>query len=211
MPWMRRTPPLVSALAAVVAQTAAATPAHAAARSCTRGGATTIAVDGAESVVAVKATPVDGYLTDKLYACSASTGKRVYLFSSTLRDGDRTERDTFTFIDDRHIGVTVSIAFGIGSTYAAAVYDPKSGKRTQTTGPCNRYALSDTDSGPDEVVFLPGGGIAYTCGRLRIADGHGDRELEPAGSDVSHLAYGNGRLYWTLRTGDQQTIKSLDI
>jgi hypothetical protein len=192
------------------AATTAAAPARAAARSCTRGGATTVAAEDGESVVAVKATPKGDYLTDRLYACAGSTGRRVYLFSSTRRDSERPEYDTYTFIDDRHVGVTASISFGIGSTYTAAVYDLRSGKRTHTTGPCDQYQLSDTASGPDEVVFLPRGGIAYSCGTLRIADAQGDRELEPAGSAVSHLAYGNGRLYWTLTAGGTETLKSLD-
>jgi hypothetical protein len=39
----------------------------------------------------------------------------------------------------------------------------------------------------------------------------GDRELEPAGSAVSHLAYGNGRLYRTLTAGGTETLKSLEV
>jgi uncharacterized protein YkwD len=200
---------MTAALPAASPPTAAA--ARAAPKSCTRGGATTVASEARESVVAVKAKPVDGYPTAKLYACAASTGKRVYLFSSTLPNDERHEDDAFTFIDGRHLGVTVSIGMGIGGTYKGAVYDLKTGRPTHTTRPCDDYSLSDTDSGPDAIVFLPGGGIAYTCGRLRIADAKGDRDVEPAGSEVSHLAYGNGRLYWTLTVGGQETVKSLDV
>lgn len=55
-------------------------------------------------------------------------------------------------------------------------------------------------------MFFKNGGIAYACGQLRVADGKGDRQLEPSG--VTQLAVSVGaRLYWTVNG----TVKSLDL
>ena len=72
-------------------------------------------------------------------------------------------------------------------------------------------------SGVEDAAFLPRGGLAYACGRLRIADSKGDRELEPPGTDVRNLAVSfntrgfNSRLYWVVVTGNVTQEKSLDL
>jgi hypothetical protein len=57
--------------------------------------------------------------------------------------------------------------------------------------------------------------MAYTCWKQsRIADGKGDRELEPAGTNVTQLAvssnaHGSGeRLYYTV---NDTTLKTLAL
>ncbi len=68
--------------------------------------------------------------------------------------------------------------------------------------PCNEVSSRRHVRGAD-AVFFHGGGIAYTCwGHVHLADGRGDRELEPAGTRVTQLGIsrnGHGtaeRLYY---------------
>jgi len=54
--------------------------------------------------------------------------------------------------------------------------------------PCDEVSTGDF-SGVDDAVFYRNGGIAYSCnGNLRLTDSKGDREVEPQGAKVAHLA-----------------------
>ena len=98
----------------------------------------------------------------------------------------------------------------------AAVFDARTAKRLHSSSP--RCDADDDDfRGPDDVVFLPKGGMAFTCGPLWLFRTAGQKtatQLEPAaaGARSLGLAYGSDsfidRLYWTLGDG---SIKSLDL
>jgi hypothetical protein len=75
----------------------------------------------------------------------------------------------------------------------------------------------DDFRGPDDVAFLSGGGMAFTCGPLWFFENAAQKaatQLEPATAGAGRLATaGNAdsfvdRLYWTLSDG---TIKSRDL
>ena len=61
---------------------------------------------------------------------------------------------------------------------------------------CDEVSAGDT-YGVLDAVFFHGGGMAYTCwGHVHLADGRGDRELEPAGTRVTQLGISrNGHGY----------------
>jgi hypothetical protein len=205
--------PLVTVLAVL----ALAAPAHAASKSCLRDGAKLLAASGSVRVVSVKETP-SGNVTrrDRIYGCWATTGRRFTMLESRDFGLDEIERDSFTIVDQRYAGVLSDFEGGASEARSAATFDVKTRKALHDTNPCDEVDTGDF-SGVDDVAFLPRGGIAYSCGRLRIADGHGDRQLEPPGTDVRHLAVGDSsfsfgpRLYWTVVTGTTETVKSLDL
>jgi hypothetical protein len=129
---------------------------------------------------------------------------------------DEIEHDSFAVVDGRYAGALMDFEGGVSEARSAATFDVKARKRLHTSAPCDEVDNGDF-SGIDDVAFLPRGGLAYSCRRLRIADAHGDRELEPPGTDVRHLAVGgntfgfNARLYWTVVSGATETLKSLDL
>jgi hypothetical protein len=103
---------------------------------------------------------------------------------------------------------------GVSVSRTAAVWDTVKRTRLHESTVCDETDQGDF-SGVDDAAFLPRGGLAYSCGQLRIADAKGDRPLEPAG--VRNLAVStrmNGfgpRLYWTVESGATVTPKFLDL
>jgi hypothetical protein len=210
---MNRAIALLTCLSALVL----ATPAHAASKSCTRGGAKLLAASGSVRVVSVKERlQRSDTRRDRVLGCWTSTGRRFTMFVSRDAGLDEIQHDAFTIVDGRYAGVLTRIEGGVSEDQRAAVYDVKTRKRLHASTACESFDTGDF-GGVTDVAFLPRGGLAYACGRLRIADGHGERELEPAGTDVRSLAVATNshdfraRLYWTVVSGGTETLKSLDL
>jgi hypothetical protein len=202
---------LATAAVLVVAAPAGAAP------SCSRGGATILASSAKTRVVSIKNTPKNAETRrDHILGCRVPTGKRFELFFSRSFGDDLIERDHFEIVGDRYIGFIRDFEGGASESQTAAVFDSFTRRKTHDSGPCDKVDQGDF-SGVEDAVFLPRGGLAYECGQLRLADAKGDRQLEPPGTDVRHLAVGdnsfgfNARLYWTVVTGATETLKSLDL
>jgi hypothetical protein len=129
---------------------------------------------------------------------------------------DLIQRDDFAILSGRYVGVISDFEGGVSESRSAAVYDTKTRRRIHASTGCDSVDSGDF-SGVEDAAFSDGGGMAYACGRLRIADGKGDRELEPAGTVVMHLAVASNtqgfgpRLYWTVGNPGAETLKSLDL
>jgi hypothetical protein len=211
---MRRllaTTPLLLLLLLVLAAPAQAAP------SCTRGGAKLLAAQPGVRVVSVAAKRGKGETRhDRVYGCLVSTGRRFTMLEAVDHGLDEIERDTFTIVGGRFVGVFTEIEGGVGETFRAATYDVKTRKRLHDSSACDSFD-DGVIAGVRDAVFFKNGGMAYSCGQLRIADGKGDRQLEPAGTDVGELAVAAGgidggpRLYWTVTAGGVQSLKSLDL
>jgi hypothetical protein len=193
-----------------------ASPAHAA-PSCTRDGAKLIAAQPGVRVVSVAAKRSKGETRhDKVYGCLVSTGRRFTMVEEVDHGLDEIVRDTFTIVGGRYVGVFTEIEGGVGETFRASTYDVKLRKRLHDSSACDGFD-DGVIAGVRDAVFFKNGGMAYSCGQLRIADGKGDRQLEPAGTNVSDLAVASGgidsgpRLYWTVTANNVQTLKSLDL
>jgi hypothetical protein len=112
--------------------------------------------------------------------------------------------------------VSTEIEGGVGESFEAASYDVKGRKKLHDAKACDSFD-DGVIAGVRDVVFYKAGAMAYACGQLRIADGHGDRQIEPAGTDVSELAVAGGgidgspRLYWTVTVANVQTLKSMNL
>lgn len=210
---MNRVIGLLTCLAALLA----AAPAHAAAKSCMRDGATLLAASGPVRVVSVKERPRNSETRrDRVYGCRSTDGRRFTMFESRDFGLDLIQRDGFTIVSGRYVGVISLFEGGVSESRSAAVYDTRTRRRIHASTACDSVDSGDF-SGVEDAVFFDGGGIAYACGRLRIADGKGDRELEPAGTLVRHLAVALNtqgfipRLYWTVANPGAETLKSLDL
>jgi hypothetical protein len=97
----------------------------------------------------------------------------------------------------------------------ARVYDARTGRRLHDTNACGD--LDEDFSGVQEVVFLPHGGMAFSCERLLLyRRGSSQRpiELEPPGTFVGYLAasssLGSFVLYWRdmNEAGDVLAVRS---
>jgi hypothetical protein len=210
---MKRAIPLLTCLAALLA----AAPAHAAAKSCTRDGGKLLAASASVRVVSVDERPRNSETRrDRIYGCRSNDGRRFTMFESRDFGLDLIQRDDFAILDGRYVGVISDFEGGVSESRSAAVYDTKTRKRIHASTGCDSVDFGDF-SGVQDAVFFSGGGMAYACSRLRIADGHGDRELEPAGTVVMHLAVSENtigfrtRLYWTVGNPGAETLKSLDL
>jgi hypothetical protein len=175
-----------------------------AAPSCTRDGAKLLAASGSVRVVSLKGKRGKTETRhDRILGCRTSTGRRFTMFEAIDHGLDEIRRDTFTIVQGRYVGVFTDFEGGTGDSFTAATYDVVKRKRLHTTSACD----ADED-GVDEAVFFKNGGIAYACNQLRVADGKGDRQIEPAGTGVQQLAVSAGsRLYWTANG----VVKSLDL
>jgi hypothetical protein len=188
-----------------------------AAPSCSRGGATILAASAKTRVVSIRNRPRNQETRrHHVFGCRVPTGRRFELFYSRDFGLDLIERDRFTIVEDRYIGALRTFEGGVSESRTATVYDAFTRRKLRDGGPCSQVDQGDF-SGVDDAVFLPRGGLAYACGRLRIADAQGDRQLEPPGTDVRHLAVSlnsrgfHSRLYWTVFVGPTQTAKALDL
>jgi hypothetical protein len=202
--------------AALAGLALAATPAVAA-PSCTRGGAKVIAASAKVRVVSIANRPKNQESRrDHILGCRVFSGKRFELFFARDFGLDLIEHDDFEIVQERYIGVIRDFEGGASESRTAATYDTFTRKKLRTSGPCDSVDTGDF-SGVEDAAFLPRGGLAYACGRLRISDAKGDRELEPPGTDVRNLAVSfntrgfNSRLYWVVVAGNVVTAKSLDL
>jgi hypothetical protein len=193
----------VIAVVATLMVVAVTAPAAQAARSCQREGGQLLAASGRARVVSVEEKPRNAETRrDRIYGCWTSTGRRFTLFLQRDFGLDLIERADVQIVDGRYIGIIRTFEGGISESRTAATWDARNHRKVHDSAPCDRVDAGDF-SGVEDAVFFHGGGLAYACGRLRIADARGDRELEPAGTDVRHLAVaantrGFGeRLYWT--------------
>jgi hypothetical protein len=188
-----------------------------AAPSCTRGGGKVIAASAKVRVVSIANRPKNQESRrDHILGCRVFSGKRFELFFARDFGLDLIEHDDFTIVDERYIGALRDFEGGVSESRTAATYDTFTRKKLRNSGPCDSVDTGDF-SGVEDAAFLPRGGLAYACGRLRISDSKGDRELEPPGTDVRNLAVSfntrgfNSRLYWVVVAGAVVTPKSLDL
>jgi hypothetical protein len=206
-------------LTAVTTLAALALPASAAeaAPNCSRGGGKVVAASAKVRVIAIPNKPKNQESRrDHILGCRVATGKRFELFFARDFGLDLIERDDYEIVEERYIGVIRDFEGGVSESRTAATYDTFTRKKLRNSGPCDSVDTGDF-SGVEDAAFLPRGGLAYACGRLRISDSKGDRELEPPGTDVRNLAVSfntrgfNSRLYWVVVTGNVAEEKSLDL
>jgi hypothetical protein len=206
----------LAAVAGVAAFAIAAAPAQAA-PSCSRGGGKVVAASAKVRVVSIPNRPRNQESRrDHIFGCRVATGKRFELFFARDFGLDLIERDTFQIVGEGYIGALRDFEGGASESRTAATYDTFTRKKLRDSDPCDSVDTGDF-SGVEDAAFLPRGGLAYACGRLRISDAKGDRELEPPGTDVRNLAVSfntrgfNSRLYWVVVAGGVAQPKSLDL
>jgi hypothetical protein len=212
-----RVPLTAAATAAALAALALLAAAADAAPSCSRGGGTVLAASARTRVISLPNRPRNQETRrDHIFGCRVATGRRFELFFSRSFGLDLIERDGFEIVQDRYIGVIRDFEGGVSESRTAATYDTSTRKKLRDSGPCDSVDTGDF-SGVEDATFLPRGGLAYACGRLRISDAKSDRELEPPGTDVRHLAVSfntrgfNSRLYWIVVANGVEQPKSLDL
>jgi hypothetical protein len=205
------------ALAAVGLLTAVHAPAaSAASKSCVRGHATFVSGDGFVRVVRMSRHPHGSETRrDVLLACWTPTGRRFRLFTERDFGEDLIERSEWVVLAGRYLGVHRQFEGGVSESFSAQTFDVKKRKRLQSTRQCNGVSTGDA-SGIDDVAFLNGGGLAYSCNRLWLATAKGEVQLEPPGTVVRNLAVALNspyvpRLYWTVESGTTTTVKSLPL
>jgi hypothetical protein len=188
-----------------------------AAPNCSRGGGKVVAASAKVRVISIPNKPRNQESRrDRILGCRVATGKRFELFFARDFGLDLIERDDYEIVDERYIGVIRDFEGGVSESRTAATYDTFTRKKLRNSGSCDSVDTGDF-SGVEDAAFLPRGGLAYACGRLRISDSKGDRELEPPGTDVRNLAVSfntrgfNSRLYWVVVTGNVAQEKSLDL
>ena len=192
--------------------------ADAGAPSCTRDGFRLEQASGKVRIVTknLKTNGVNETRREAVSACWTSTGKRFRIaterdFGDDLRTSTRVE-----IVDERYVGVVETGEGGVSIGVTAAVFDARRAKRLHSSS--HRCAADDDDfRGPDDAVFLPKGGMAFTCGPLwffRNAAQQSATQLEPSAANPRSLGLAHGsdsfidRLYWTLGDG---TLRSLDL
>ena len=192
--------------------------ADARAPSCTRDGFRLEQATGKVRIVTknLKTNGVNETRREAVSACWTATGKRFRI--ATERDfGDDLHSSTrVEIVDERYVGIVETGEGGVSIGVTAAVFDARKAKRLHSTSPkCD--AGTDDFVGPDDVVFLPKGGMAFTCGPLwffRNAAQQSATQLEPAAANPRSLGLAHGSdsfsdvLYWTLADG---TTKSLTL
>jgi len=208
------------AAAALVALGAAPGTASAAAKpSCTRGGATAVAVSPSVKVVRVKAPRSEGQTRHvKLLACRVRTGARRTIADLADRGLDNIASATVEIVDDRYVGVRERNEGGVSESVVARVFDARRGRLLHTSRPCDELDQGDF-GGVDDAVFLEDGGMAFSCGRLFLfrRAGAALEQLEPDGTDVRQLAVSRDTrgfspvLFWIVATPEGETAKSLAV
>jgi hypothetical protein len=199
---------------------------------CLRGGAR-IVTDGAlradsdrpirSRTVVVRRRLSPGYNESyraNLLACWRPTGRRTVIRRESQSGLDGGEENRVTVVSDRFVGVHTFFYCGICGTWGGAeVWDARRGRRLHRSAGCQPTRGDTISGGAEEVVFLRGGGMAYLCDQLRIADRRGDRQLAPPGSRPRELAVtpdphvGLGsareRLYWVTGAFGSEQAHSL--
>ncbi|HEY6889949.1 MAG TPA: hypothetical protein VI300_19265 [Solirubrobacter sp.] len=180
---------LFSALGSLIAVLAVAAPAHAAAPSCQRDGATLLAASGNARVVSVKEKAQHSETRRvRVYGCWTTTGRRFTLFLQRDFGLDLIERAHIEIVDGRYIGIIREFEGGASESQTAGTWDASKHVALRNSKPCDEVSIGDF-SGIDDAVFYKNGGMAYSCnGNLRLTDGKGDREIEPQGAKVNSLA-----------------------
>jgi len=185
--------------------------------SCTRGGATLEAASGKVRVVRreLKTQSRQETRREGLSACWAPTGKRFRIATEQDFGDDLRSRTHVEIVDGRYVGVVLTGEGGVSIGVTASVFDARKAQRLHRSTLCD--ADDDDFRGPDDVAFLPRGGMAFACGALylfRTAATKTAQQLEPAGAGARSLGLAANsdsfvdRLYWTLGDG---SIKSLDL
>jgi hypothetical protein len=185
--------------------------------SCTRDGASLEAASGKVRVVrrTLKTQSAQETRREGLSACWAPTGKRFRIATEQDFGDDLRSRTRVEIVDGRYVGVVLTGEGGVSIGVTASVFDARHAKRLHRSTACD--ADDDDFRGPDDVVFLPRGGMAFACGALylfRSASTATAQQLEPVTARARSLALSShsdafiDRLYWTLGDG---TIKSLDL
>jgi hypothetical protein len=210
----RKLPIVVAAAAALLlpATAEAKTP------SCTRGGGKLEQADGGVRIVRVKARRESRNETrhENLLACWTRTGKRTTVSEEVDFGDDNRASTRVEIVDGRYVGVVETNEGGVSISASARVYDARTRKLLHDSAACDELDRGDY-SGPDDVAFLDGGGLAFTCGQLIAYKGATGKaqQLEPAGTDVRQVAvsrHSDGfgqRLFWTVGDGVGEVAKSV--
>ena len=205
-------------LAALVAPLLLPSAAQAKPPSCTRGGATLEEASGKVRVVRIvrKTQSAQETRREALLSCWTATGKRKQIALEQDFGEDLISHTDLQIVDQRYVGVYEVGIGGVSIGAVASVWDAR--KRTRVHSSANRCKNDDDDfKGPDDVAFLPRGGLAFTCGPLWLfknAKAKTATMLEPANAGARQLGVSTradgvfDRLYWTLSDG---TIKALDV
>jgi hypothetical protein len=209
--------PLLAAAALAAAAVAGPAPAAGATvKSCLRDGARLVAAQGSVRVVRISERRARNETRrERVYGCWTTTGRRFTIALERDFGLDLLHRTAIEIVDGRYVGATEDFEGGTSASARAAVWDARTARRLHDSAPCDVDRGDFT--GVDDVAYLSRGGMAYACGRLRIADAAGDRELEPAGTDVRNLAVSRNarsfrdKLYWTVAIGPVLTAKSLEL
>jgi hypothetical protein len=191
--------------------------ADAKARSCTRGGAKLEVASGDVRVVRreLKTQSAQETRREGLSACWAPTGRRFRIATEQDFGEDLISRTDVEIVDRRYVGVVLTGEGGVSIGVTASVFDARKAKRLHRSRKCD--ADDDDFRGPDDVAFLPGGGMAFTCGPLwffKTAATNTATMLEPASAGAKQLGVSrradsfSDRLYWTLQDG---SAKGLDL
>jgi hypothetical protein len=177
------------AIGSLIAVLAVAAPAQAAPPSCQRDGAKLLAASGNARVVSVKEKAQNSETRrDRIYGCWTTTGRRFTMFLQRDFGLDLIERAHIEIVDGRFIGVIREFEGGASESQTAGTWDASKHAAVRNSKPCDEVSTGDS-SGVDDAVFYRNGGMAYSCnGNLRLTDSKGDREVEPQGAKVAHLA-----------------------
>jgi hypothetical protein len=189
--------------------------AQAKSKSCTRGD---VGLEAASGKVRVVSRPLKLRMQETrrvaLLACWTTTGKRRRIFEEQDVGEDLITRTRIEIVDERYIGIEAEFEGGASESTTAQVWDAKTRKKLHTSKRCDQLDQGDF-SGPDDVEFLPHGGLAFSCGPLWLFKRAGTKaptQLETANVrqiGLSAHAFGQDNvLYWTLNDG---TLKSLSL
>jgi hypothetical protein len=203
------------ALALAATTLPAATADAARARSCLRGGAELELAAGHVRVVRVAAEVDRAHGVrrhEKLVSCWQPTGRRR-LVSDEFDTGSETATTRVEIVDRRFVGVFRSSAGDFALHTSAAVYDARSGRRLHRSARCDSVVTGDGNRGPELAVFLPSGGMAFSCDGLYMyaRRGCGLRQIEPPGTQIGALATAHRPdpvLFWTVIASDGETANA---
>jgi hypothetical protein len=191
--------------------------AQAASRSCQRGGAELEQASGNVRIVR-KELPLRRFDTrrEAVLGCWVPTGRRRTLIEERDLGDDLVTSSHIEIVDGRYAGVIATFTGGVTESTRARLFDVRNRRTVHESTEC-AHERGDF-SGPDDVVFLPGGGMAFSCNRLlmfRDRSSTTPQELEPDGTDVRQLAVATNarnfgsRLYWTVEIAGTPTARSL--